>query len=306
MVTAVLLRVTRVNSQTDTAEYKGSALCKVCHQETNKSIIESHLKSAHAKSLQKADAEGAIVADFSSNPVFKKEQVAYVLGKGNREQAFLDAKLQVLPAVWDVKSKSWKPTQAQDGATQCVGCHVTGYDTIEKKWVEAGVNCEACHGPGSVHLANPSAKDSIVRLKDLERDKQAMVCGQCHSKGTDPSGKFAHPIGFRPSDDLTKFFRDAKPTSHGRNQQYSEHITSKHYETIKMHCTTCHDPHGPVGANPYNLKQAINDQCLGCHAGTVKDMATHAPNAAPDATCASCHMEFGAHTFKKAENQSDK
>jgi len=298
-----------VIGQNNAPEYKSSTVCKMCHKLTHKDIVTGFDMTGHSKAMQKADAEGAIVADFSSNPVFTKDKVAYVLGKGIRQQAYLDANYQVLPAKWDVKSKKWKPTPAVDGAAQCIGCHTTGFDVTTKKYVEMGVACEACHGPGSEHLVNN--KTGIVNPKKLDQAKADMICGQCHSNGKDPSGKFPYAVGFKPGDDLTKFLVDAKPTMPGSNQQYSEHITSKHAKN-NVGCTVCHDAHNVVLAQAssagkpttglvHQLKQPVNDQCMSCHASEIKDMKTHAPNAAADATCASCHMENGVHTFKKAE-----
>lgn len=279
-----------------TAQYIGTAKCKMCHTGPNKAIVEGYGKTAHPKAMQKADTADAIVGDFSSNTAFTKDKVAYTLGRGRGEQAYLDSSFQVLPAVWEVSSKSWKPTPAVDGATQCIGCHTTGYDPDKKTYVDIGVGCEACHGPGSEHMAKPS-KDTAPDPAKLSPKLQAMVCGSCHSVGKDPSGKYAFPIGFRPGDDLTKSFVDAKPTAPGRNQQYSELMQSKHGQ-MGFACTLCHDPHNVAGT-AHQLKKPINDTCLACHAGKIKDMKTHAPSAPADATCATCHMPGGQHTFKK-------
>lgn len=280
------------------ATYKGSMMCKMCHQnlEKSKAIVPAYDKTAHPKAMMKASVEGAIVGDFASNPVFTKDKVAYVLGKGRNKQAYLDANFQVLPAMWYVKEKKWKPTAAVDGATQCIACHTTGFDPVTKKYTQEGVGCEACHGPGSDHLAGNQT--AIVTVSKLDAKRAGMVCGQCHSAGKDPTGKFVHPVGYRPGDDLTKTFVDAKPTAPGSNQQYSEHLQSKHAE-VGTNCTTCHDAHNTVNGKA-QLKKPVNDLCLSCHAGTIKDMKTHAPQAAADATCGTCHMHEGAHTFKKA------
>jgi predicted CXXCH cytochrome family protein len=292
-----------VHGDAHSAQYKTMAMCIMCHKNTNKEIVEAYQKSPHAKAMQKVDAEGAIAADFASNTAFTKDKVAYVLGSGRHEQAYLDANMQVLPAVWDVKSKSWKATKAVDGATQCVGCHVTGYVQDTKAYAQIGVGCEACHGPGSEHMAAGDRKTTIVNPDKLEGPKKSMVCGSCHSVGHNlvvveekpTEGKSAFPLGFRPGDDLTKLFIDGKPTAAGRNQQYSEFLKSKHFQ-VGQQCTTCHDPHN-VSANPGQLKKPVNELCLGCHAAKVKDMATHAPKAPTDATCATCHMPAGQHLF---------
>jgi len=307
VILAVAVVTGLVTGDVRTAEYKGSKMCGMCHRLMHKEIVEAYEMTAHPKGMQKADAEGAIVADFSTNPAFTKDKVAYVLGKGRHEQAFLDADFQVLPAVWDVKAKKWKPKQAVDGATQCIGCHSTGYDAAEKTFAEAGIGCEGCHGPGSEHMAGD--KTAIVNPKKMDKPKQAMVCGQCHSAGKDPTGKFAFPVGFRPGDDLTKVLADAKPTAPGPNQQYSEWLMSKHVAG-GTDCAACHDPHNvtlfltaskPPGGLPAQVRKPVNDLCLGCHAGTVKDIATHAPGAAADVTCGACHMHGGQHTFAKID-----
>jgi predicted CXXCH cytochrome family protein len=277
------------------AQYKGN-ICLMCHKAMNKDIVEGYVKSPHAKSMQKADAEGAIVGDFSTNTAFKKDQVAFVLGTGRHEQAYLDANHQVLPATWDSQSKTWKPAQAVDGSTQCIGCHTTGYDPATKTSAQLGVGCEACHGPGSEHVGGPK-KNPMMKPKELTPERQAMICGQCHSVGHDTSGKYAFPVGFRPGDDLAQCFVDAKPTSPGRNQQYSEFITSKHSKS-GVTCVTCHNPHN-TSTNPAQLKKPVTELCLGCHAATIKDLASHAPSAPEGATCATCHMPDGQHTFAK-------
>jgi predicted CXXCH cytochrome family protein len=280
-----------------TSAYKGSPVCAMCHKNTNKEIVDGYQSSPHAKAMQKADDKDAIVADFSANAPFTKDKVAFVLGVGRHEQAYMDADLKVLPAVWDVKAKAWKASDAADGATQCIGCHTTGYDPAKKTYLQAGVGCEMCHGPGSEHMMGDK-KTTIVNPKSLSPQLQAMDCGQCHSAGKDnPSGKYAFPIGYRPGDDLTKVFADAKPMAAGRNQQYSEFIQSKHSK-VGLSCVTCHDPHNTVG-KPGQLKKPLPDLCLDCHAAKIKDMATHAPSAPEGATCATCHMPAGRHIFTK-------
>ena len=280
-----------------TAAYKGSVTCKMCHKIMHEAVVEGVETSAHPTTMQKADAQGAIVGDFATNPMFTRDKVAFVLGKGRNEQAYLDANFQVLPALWNVKEKSWKPAQALDGATQCIGCHTTGYDAATKSYAEAGVGCEACHGPGEDHMTGSDQKATILNPKNLGAKERAMVCGQCHSVGKDTTGKFAHPVGFRPGDDLAKAFADAEPTAPGRNQQYSEFVTSKHAQ-LGFLCVTCHDPHNAAGIAG-QLKKPVNELCSGCHAATIKDMATHAPSASASATCATCHMPRGQHAFRQ-------
>lgn len=64
-------------------------------------------------------------------------------------------------------------------ATACVGCHVTGpKERIEQdgKTVNAGVQCEACHGAAAAHAADPAVRTGLAK-----RPAQS-VCVECHSE----------------------------------------------------------------------------------------------------------------------------
>lgn len=278
------------------ATYKGSKACVLCHKNSHAAIVQGYDRTGHAKAFaDAAQTPTAIVAQFGEEAPFKKEQIKYVLGAGKAAQAYMDASFQVLPGEWDAANKRWKPTSAVDGSKQCIGCHVTGYKPEAKTWVQASVGCESCHGPGSAHAASGDKK-KILNPKTLPKDREAVVCGQCHSKGTDPTKTYAFPTSFRPGDDLAKVFVDAKPTARGRNQQYSEMIGSKHLANGVV-CTTCHEPHGAGAAQSFQLRKPVTDLCLGCHKD--KEIAKHAPGAPEGATCATCHMMAGSHTFRK-------
>jgi len=280
-------------SATFAQDYKGSKVCMMCHKATHPAIVEGFQKIAHPKAIQEAATPGAIVATLDASAPIKQDQIKYVLGVGRRSQAYIGADMKTLPAEWSVTDKKWVTTSVQDAKTQCIGCHTTGYDAAKGTWAELGVTCEDCHGPGSAHLAD---KTKIVNPKKLTPDKEAMVCGQCHSKGTDTTKAYAFPTTYKPGGDLAAAFIDAQPTTMGRNQQYSDWKNSKHAAN-NVTCVKCHEPHGANTTNACQLVKPIVELCTGCH--TNKDMKTHAPGAAADATCATCHMPGGRHTFKK-------
>ena len=76
-------------------------------------------------------------------------------------------------------------------ATSCLQCHVTGYD-VESKAIakgmkkEEGVQCEACHGPGSGHLVDGKElrmnKDAQISLLDKLVHPDEKTCAQCHNE----------------------------------------------------------------------------------------------------------------------------
>jgi hypothetical protein len=84
-----------------------------------------------------------------------------------------------------IHAKAWT-TLVKGGKTldlECVSCHVTGYGELggsnlgHTKNLEA-VQCETCHGPGSVHVAEEGLEDPpAVRLATPES-----TCVQCHNE----------------------------------------------------------------------------------------------------------------------------
>jgi len=82
-------------------------------------------------------------------------------------------------------SKAWN-VLVMRGKTkdpECLKCHSTGYGqggfiseeaTPHLKYKQ----CEACHGPGSIHASNPGDTSTREGMKTYIRDKD--VCLQCH------------------------------------------------------------------------------------------------------------------------------
>jgi len=73
----------------------------------------------------------------------------------------------------------------QEGLAACVKCHVTAYEKdggfldYELTPEMAGVQCEACHGPGGKHISNPMG-EKVTRTPGED------LCRQCHTQGQDP------------------------------------------------------------------------------------------------------------------------
>lgn len=307
LLAGLLSMYARADSPSPTATYVGPAVCLKCHAPDTEAsqpprqqsglfpkdaaLVRKFIRAAHASTLIDArQSPEKIVAHFTPESPLRREEIAFAIGAGRHEQRYCDVSMKTLPFRWDSVGNKWATERVVDAVKECLGCHATGLDVASGKWLEHGVTCESCHGPGSLHAAGDKAR--IVNPASLPKERQAMICGQCHAKGTSTDRSRPFPIGFRPGDDLTKHYM-IEPPSVGT--QVTELRSSKHFAKDVV-CTTCHDPHGPVAGTVHQLRKPINALCLGCHADHVIDR--HAPEAPARATCNRCHMPSGSHAFK--------
>jgi hypothetical protein len=63
---------------------------------------------------------------------------------------------------------------------ECIGCHSTG-TTAKGEFLE-GVQCEACHGPGSEYRKTKIMKDKELALESGMVEPTAEVCVKCHNE----------------------------------------------------------------------------------------------------------------------------
>ncbi|MGD9598236.1 MAG: multiheme c-type cytochrome [Steroidobacteraceae bacterium] len=217
----------------------------------------------------------------------------------------------------------------------CADCHSTGvrknYDAttsvFDTTWSEIVVGCEACHGPGSRHLAwaakpdGDSRKGLTVALNERRgiawlpdalsgnatrsaprtSEREIGVCAQCHARrsqiapGYVPGAAF---LDFYAPDLLTE------PLYHVDGQQYEEVYTWGSFLQSRMYargvsCSDCHEPHSQ------KLRAEGNAVCAGCHAPRKYDNPAHHFHAAgtPASQCVSCHMP--ATTYMQIDPRHD-
>jgi hypothetical protein len=148
----------------------------------------------------------------------------------------------------------------------CGSCHTTGYlpegnqdgrPGLIGTWAFDGIQCEACHGPGSLHAGNPLAFRPIV-----DRDGQA--CGECHSRGTVEEVNASN--GFIQ-----------------HHEQYEELFQGKH---VALDCVVCHDPHTGVVQLRQTDQQTTRTSCENCHFSEAQNFKLE-PHPRE---CVSCHM----------------
>jgi len=171
---------------------------------------------------------------------------------------------------------------------------VTAYDPQTGRYKEAGVNCEDCHGPSSLHVAAALEQDKKTLNPAKLTPAQALsICGNCHSQGTTADGA-KYPKGFQPGQDLMKIWTLApEVVGDTRLRQLNDLQKSKHLQN-DVTCITCHTPHGVAKAAPL-LREELNTLCLNCHDGTKAHKCTQ--NFPPEQKCSECHMPQKRHVF---------
>lgn len=287
------------------ATYSGDRMCLLCHKQLNAEIVERYPQSGMANAMAEATDDN-VVADFADAP-FDRALVKYIFGAGKYQQAYLDAVYQVLPGKWIVADQAWKAFPAQDGVTECLGCHVTNMQPETKTFTHMGVGCESCHGPGSVHnrAMGAAAKDgSIVNPSELDEQRASMICGQCHAPGRSTDGTTAYPQGYLPGQDLDEHYDIRTPDGPGMNQQFEDLRHSPAHWEAGIGCVTCHDPHGETG-HEYQLKDEITALCMSCHEPHLNSLEEHVTanggTVTEGMTCATCHMPEGRHLFDRTQ-----
>ncbi len=205
--------------------------------------------------------------------------------------------------------------------SRCASCHSTNleknYDpvaqTYNSSWSEINVACEACHGPGKLHLQwagnPPSSSDSsgfnrslgvvgrwqyqqgesTARLQvdaGVKQGEQLSTCGSCHSRRQlidDPD---------KPGHYLDKYQIELlnPPLYHPDGQILDEVYVMGSFVQSKMHqqgvvCSNCHEPHS------LELRAQGNAVCAQCHNPEVFDnQAHHHHPEGSGARCVNCHM----------------
>ncbi len=261
--------------------------------------VESAFYRRDGKYYTRTDGPDGKLAEF---------EIKYAFGVHPLQQyliEFPDGRLQALSMAWDTRAKAaggqrWfhlYPKQRVDHRDElhwtrrsqnwnfmCADCHSTNLrrnydaaaDTFKTTWSEISVGCEACHGPGSRHVADPKAK---LAKPDLD------TCAQCHSR----RAQIAE--GFQAGKRFLDHYRPAlldRGLYHPDGQQRDEVYNWGSFLQSRMHragvtCSNCHEPHGG------KLRAEGNAVCAQCHVPAKYDAPAHHFHKA-GAQCAGCHM----------------
>ena len=310
--------------------YVGSDVCRKCHLEH----YDAWKRTLHSRMLQDARAnkdviitdidpevikadlkmiEGKLKVPIDEFYIPKVEDVQYTIGSQWKQRYLIekDGTLLIAPTQFNVDTGRWVNYHEHDWEKRpwlkkCGGCHATGVDLAQKSFVEPGVGCEACHGPGSHHAALPRTelfekRATIVNPAKLTAGVAVQICGSCHNRGKSTQVKGAGwPVGYRPGKALTTYYKStsfaggdtkhvyANEFSKGHHQQYIDWKQSAHYRE-GVTCVSCHFVHelgNPVVRGQTQARSGDNT-CLGCHT-MVNQVGAHSIHSS--AKCVACHM----------------
>ncbi len=276
-------------AQAEQEEYIGTTTCAGCHPD----IAAVFSRSGHPWQLNPVE-DGArpqypFTQVLSLPQGYFWDDLSYVVGGYNWKARFLDKQGYLITTPLEgedeedflnqynlpnpVLGKTGGFVQFHSGETEfpydCGACHTTGFSPVGHQddlpgiigtWAESGIQCEACHGPGSLHARNPQAVDMVI-------NHDARACGECHTLGRSEQIEFEDGL-----------------VSH--HDLYGTMFLGKHNI---IDCVTCHDPHAGVVQLRMTDKQTTRTPCQDCHfaQASFEKNQTHVELGVD---CVTCHM----------------
>ncbi len=268
------------------------------------------------------------------------ETVSYIIGSGQHTNSHMmntSGYVNQMPMTFYTQKGHWDlPPGFENGGNsrfsrliglECMSCH-NSYPVMamgsENKYefIDNGINCERCHGPGEVHVKEKKEGKvvdiargidySIVNPAKLPIDLQLDVCQRCHIQGNAILNEGKSFFDFKPGMRLSEVMNVFMPVYRGRE---NDHIMASHVERMKLSkcftvsaaraeknnsgdlrpyknaltCITCHNPHVSVkqtGTDHFNAS------CNSCHS-PGKDQGcseTKEVLQLKKYDCVSCHM----------------
>ena len=252
----------------------------------------------------------------------RTEKIDYIVGSGHHTNSHImnvGGYLYQMPLTWYVQDSIWDlPPGFKGGGNvrfdrpivvKCITCHNGMPAIVEGSYnkydaVPHGIDCERCHGPGSVHIeamrtggAVDVSKEidyTIVNPAKLPVELQFNICQGCHVQGAAVPKEGKTFADFRPgmvlasienvfwprfADSLRQFVMASHPDRLTQSECFRQSTPEQ-----PLTCITCHDPHLPIEALGQDHYDAA---CKSCHepAGAVQ---LHAEPTTEG--CVTCHM----------------
>ncbi len=283
-------------------DYTGSKACERCHED----IFKEWSKTPHSRTVQDPrENPRALAAVFSGNEGFTPEEVELVIGVHWTQRYVIDreGELKIARGVWSLGESSWTRSfwREQSWQDYCAGCHLTGYDPYSDSYVEKGVGCEMCHGPGGNHVRS-GIKGDIVNPATIEWRLASSICASCHTSGHDRTGQFRYPVGYLPGQELERFYRGLLPhvgqgkdtfkgdgTLEDRLRSFAYWL-SQLFRPSRILCKQCKSLHAVLVEEKVLMEPDLTlaQYCLSCHED-LHDDPQHKLRSGKDVDCRTCH-----------------
>jgi predicted CXXCH cytochrome family protein len=224
------------------------------------------------------------------------EKISYIVGSGHHTNSHIvdfNGYIFQAPVTYYTQDGKWDmaPSFREEGNlrfgrlldSECITCHnhfpEHASGSLNKfTQMPSGIECERCHGPGSLHveainkgiLVNTDKETdyTIVTPSKLPRELSMDVCERCHLQGIavlEPGKTF---YDFKPGMPLSEVANVFLPRFGDSDNQFimasqADRLQqSKCYQQTDMTCLTCHHPHESVRQlQPTDLA----NMCLQCH-----------------------------------------
>jgi DmsE family decaheme c-type cytochrome len=176
------------------------------------------------------------------------------------------------------------------------------------------VNCESCHGPGSLAISGIKTVNgkptcdfgTFIDLNELPKEAQSLICLKCHSANATfnlhnwnaGSHNMAGVSCFdchhvHQGADLKVHPKDVAALCEGCHADVKTQFMLPNHHAVpegRVSCLDCHDPHGTAGEKL--LKEAtVKETCTNCHSEKEGPFAFEHADLMED--CGNCHKPHG-------------
>jgi hypothetical protein len=263
------------------AEYVGDQICGGCHVD----LYTAYMQSGHPWNL--SQVVNGVTPDypFSDIPTppdgYEWSDILYVISGYNWKALFVNQQGYIITDGQDASGSTnylnqynlanraldfdagWVSYHAGEANLPftCGSCHTTGYSPqgnqndlpgLVGTWAQAGVRCEACHGPQGITM-------------QIERDSAS--CTRCHNQSS----------------------ADMLPAAGGFIDNHDVVLDLLQGRHVVIDCVTCHDPHTGVVQLRITGKPTTIYACTSCHweEAAYQNNSRH---ASMNLACIQCHM----------------
>lgn len=185
------------------------------------------------------------------------------------------------------------------------------------------VDCESCHGPGSLAIKDLTPElvaannkkgietqcdfKTLIDLKNLPTTAQSLICLKCHTANATfnlhnwNSGPHAlnevscfpcHDIHASPDLKVTPLASGKLCFSCHQSAQAEFSLPSHHpLKEGRVFCVDCHDPHGGFAAK-HVLRDSVKETCIQCHADKRGPFLYEHADVVEE--CQNCHHPHGS------------